>query len=1799
QFSAAQTPVVYQISPPSGIPGNLIDIHGKTIAGRYETLDFNVDYIDGPAILVAEGDGWTSLCSFADRRAGRIYPIQVEDGLGTLQCRVEGNHIGSHNVSFSVFNKGKSAIHKGAWLISAKQELFLYQTHSEIASVFPAGGSLGGGTDLTVTGDFFEEPVQVTAAGVPCKVKHVSPQQIRCTTEPVGKGRRLGAPQPGNRGLLFEVWDDASDLTEAGPGYRWQFVPNASSPVRFLSGTKKSFSSRLRGFFVAPQTNNYTFWIQADGQASLYLSLSQDPEHKVRITSLPAGNLEWSENWVKNWSEHWQPKSQKFELTAGSRYYLEALHHGKIPSHGMRVGVQIHNTWLNPHVVNNYYIERHEIRAHALRLPEVQVLTVSGTGWFSISWNNTLHRKIPTNATALQVQTAIEELLSIGCETEPTSAKILFQDGFEKEDMKDLYTTGHIVRGTEPFCGRFSVYRPSQLVKSSPSTLPRYDLTEYTHVCFAHKGPMRNILRILVSYTNFSLCSVKRNLTCLWDFNETDSKSWTFTCTDLWKRCVSHSTLLQDLRSNSPVFVHQIDLLNPLPRKETSRSFYLDEVIIADRAVTVSQRDPRPPWLDGRIVEAVSVVGSSPTYNVSWTVSGCGASLPLLSLRGALLGEGSKEYGHLCVSTEDVKVSVTIQRLQESSPPLGGTFRIHLADTVIPGVSVHISSHRLRKLLQDNVDNSTAPYFNTSDFIVTKDSNSCYESTWTLTWKTKTGDLPNVINVSAENLTGLKPTVSSRVVYDGGVFIEPIFGDMLATFNNKTQVVVVVNDVPANCSGSCSFQFSQELTPLVGDVEYSSDDGSQATVVISGAGFTEEKPALEVKVNNKTCHIIMLNQTTVVCQMERLPVGVYQVTLLVRPYGFALNDSTREGIFLRVDPKLVAIEPPTASEIGGLRVALKGTNLEGVNSVLFGSQPCPILEDDRNSTRIECKVPSRGTGEADVRVTLISGYQSTTVTSLFQYDPSLNPAVVSLSRNRSGLAGGQELQIGISQFATYRGSDIKVQIGNSWAQIQAQTDRGVNVMLPALSVGWYNVSVLINGIAITSNRVEPLIQYLSEIFSIEPCCGSFLGGTLLTISGVGFSQNPALVSVSMNRQTCTVTNLAEETVWCLTPPAANLSNKDSRDISVRVNVILSSQSLQHTLFARRTTTFSYQRALTPLVTVVEMEITDSSLLLSIQGINITGSVAKLGHSECELEFQRDNKSAMCYQCSLPLNSLEPGTFPVQVIQRQLGYARVTARLQALTIAPRITSIFPSQGSICGGILLTVSGIALKSRRNLVQVSLEGGYSCEIQNSDNDAISCIVLLGAHPLHYQWLTEASWTLNVTVTVNGISSVCLGDCTLHLHEQWTPLVDLVTWETNGTFTYVMIKGQRLAWPSDSPMVHVNNQAICKVTFWNETSINCQIDCIAPGEHNVSISNRKGGQACFRKASSVLTVLPQVYQFYPRNFSTNGGGLLTLAGSALKGKRMTSVFIDHRPCLVLSVTCVAIQCTMPPGNGTRTLSLQVDGISYYLGRISYNEEFTPAFLSLVATGLLLTMTVSRVTEADTIYVFVGDFACDSVTITGSTLQCSAPLLPVGEYHVLGLHVPKGWASSNLTFTSQLMVTAVHRNWGGLNGGAVYLRGTGFSPGKTLVTVCGTPCEMLGNTTTTDLSCLAPRLHASLAILCGLTHSSVDCREDRSTFIECDVQVTVGTYRQRGSASYLYVCEDSPPQDQLASCVVFPISPLALGDPKVERDEVLIYNSSCNITMETEAEMECEGANQPITAKITEIWKNWGQNTQ
>lgn len=165
--------------------------------------------------------------------------------------------------------------------------------------------------------------------------------------------------------------------------------------------------------------------------------------------------------------------------------------------------------------------------------------------------------------------------------------------------------------------------------------------------------------------------------------------------------------------------------------------FYVDEIIIADRNLTVFQADSGAVHPGGNLVESLSVEGSPPVYNVTIWSLGCSQELPLITA-SPVPTEGAEEGAGV--------IQVRTQRLQRISPPLGGDFCIRLSNKVIPGVPAHISAHNLQELLQNNVDDFTSRYLNASDFTVTEDRKSCYEHVWTLSWSTQIGDLPEFIS---------------------------------------------------------------------------------------------------------------------------------------------------------------------------------------------------------------------------------------------------------------------------------------------------------------------------------------------------------------------------------------------------------------------------------------------------------------------------------------------------------------------------------------------------------------------------------------------------------------------------------------------------------------------------------------------------------------------------------------------------------------------------------------------------------------------------------------------------------------------------------------------------------------------------------------------------------------------------------------------------------------------------------------------------------------------------------------------
>ncbi|XP_007934471.1 fibrocystin [Orycteropus afer afer] len=1778
KFSKAQTPVIYQVNPPSGVPGKLLHVYGWIITGRLETFDFDAEYIDSPLILEAQGDQWFTPCSLVNRQTASRYSIQEDHGLGTLKCRVEGNYIGSQNVSFSVFNKGKSIVHKDAWMISAKQELFLYQTYSEILSVFPETGSLGGRTDITITGDFFDNPAQVTIAGIPCDITHVSPKKMECTTRSPGKGTRLTAPQAGNRGLLFEVGDAAEglDLTEATSGYRWQIVPNASSPSGFWSKEGKPFRGKANILLMPTEDTKFALWAYKRAKA----------EQQMEVASIRVGTADWFDSWEENGNEEtWHRKSPKLELLGGVKYYLEAEHHGIGPSRGLRIGVQIHNTWLNPNVVNTYLREKHQIRVCAQRLPEIQMLNVSGRGNFFLTWDNTSSQPISTNATAHQIQTSIEELLAVKCKLEPLSASILLRLGFE-QGLQGFSSDGELTSVTEPFCGRFSLRQPGQLVLTPPAGQKGYRLDQYAHLCFAYKGYINDILKMNLTFT-IDFQSIVKNITCDWSPMETRPESWLFTCADLWETCMHPSGYLQPLLVNTSVLVHRIVLL---PQAQEMGSFYVDEIIITDTNLTVYQADSGTARPGGNLVESLSVLGSPPVYNVTFWSTGCGTELPLITA-SSLQDEGTDEGSEL--------VQVTTQRLQRASPPLGGRFRIQLSNTVISGIPVHISADHLRKLLQNSTDDVTSRYLNVSDLTVKEDQISCYEHVWTLSWSTQIGDLPIFIRVSDENLTGVSSAVTTRVLYDGGVFLGPIFGDMLVTTNQRTQVVVRVNDIPAHCSGSCSFQYLQGSTPQVHSAWYSLDNDINMLVYITGTGFSGDSQAFQITVNKTSCEVIFSNLTFVVCQMGMLSLGAHRILMLVRPSGLAINTSGG-GLFLHVEPLLDTVEPSRASEIGGLWATIHGSGLEGVSLVLFGSQSCAINVNTSNSQRIQCQVPPKVKDESVVNVTVIRGDHSAVLPAAFTYTASLNPTIVSLSRNRSSLAGGETLFIGMVLLENYTELEVKVHIQDSWAPLHVHTAQGLEVVLPPLPAGLHRISVSINGVSIHSQGIDLHIQYLTEVFAIEPCCGSLLGGTILSISGIGFSQDPALVWVLVGNQSCDIINLTETNIWCETLPAPLLPGTDILAIPASVQIWIGNVSFPSRPspgLMEKDFTFMYEAAATPVVTTLKAEIMNSSLQLYVEGNNIANSAILLGSLHCDLGAQSFRSNMSLLGCSFPLRDLEAGIYSLQVCQKQMGFANMSAVPQQLVVPPQITAILPTQGSACGGTVLTVKGLALSSRRRSVQVGLSSPFTCTVLGLSDQTVLCQVNLQGDP----W-PGASFVLNVTVLVNGLTSECHGNCTFFMHEETTPTVDTLTTNINGSLTAVLIKGQRFGTTAHELLVFVDNHIACNVTFFNASQVACQIGDLTPGLHYLSVFHKRNGYACLRNVSRHFYIFPQVFQYFPKTFSLHGGSLLTMEGIALRGQNTTSVYIGQQACLSLNISAELIQCIVPAGNGSVALEIEVDGHLYHVGVIGYSKDFTPELLSVSQTGDVLTFVVAQITGAEHIDIFIGMSPCVGVSGNHTIVQCSVPSLPAGEYRIRGYDCMRGWASSVLVFTPRVTITAVTENFGCLSGRLVHVVGAGFSPGNISAAVCGAPCQVLDNATVSAFSCLVLPLDVSLAFLCGMKAEEENCEASSHTYVQCDLTVAVGTERLPKSWPYLYICEEcSQFLFELDRWIEssFPSFSGLFISPKVERDEVLIYNSSCNITMETEAEMECETPNQPITAKITEIWKSWGQNTQ
>ena len=123
--------------------------------------------------------------------------------------------------------------------------------------------------------------------------------------------------------LTRETWNATGPLLSDVP---WHLAPATSDTVASAEDNDTGYAAntgeRLRGYFIAPSTGNYYFWIAASNAAELWISNDHEPVNKVLRATVagPAGTG------PRIWNAQPNQKSPWLSLVGGRKYYFEALH---------------------------------------------------------------------------------------------------------------------------------------------------------------------------------------------------------------------------------------------------------------------------------------------------------------------------------------------------------------------------------------------------------------------------------------------------------------------------------------------------------------------------------------------------------------------------------------------------------------------------------------------------------------------------------------------------------------------------------------------------------------------------------------------------------------------------------------------------------------------------------------------------------------------------------------------------------------------------------------------------------------------------------------------------------------------------------------------------------------------------------------------------------------------------------------------------------------------------------------------------------------------------------------------------------------------------------------------------------------------------------------------------------------------------------------------------------------------------------------------------------------------------------
>ena len=304
QFRKRYTPMLHDIVPSNVYLDQTLTYYINVMAANYnDVMADDADPVDFIKFSGTRND-YEGMFDASKRLNG--YRVD------TLQAKSGDQHPGNQ-VPEVRFRVGNAYLRESAKHCNfAGDDCWYVKTHPKIDSISAATGYKTGGQALTISGwglkgDSLDD-VEVIVDGVPCTVTSSTLEEITCVTGAADSVSIGGVSQPGSPGLTQKVKNTTP---------YWDLRTDESVDVaytRFLTNFESYYNAQYTdgvittGWFKAPETGNYRFYISCDDACELLLD-DLAPFSKDDYTA-PTLDQKAVRHWTGDWRNYQVPPEE-------------------------------------------------------------------------------------------------------------------------------------------------------------------------------------------------------------------------------------------------------------------------------------------------------------------------------------------------------------------------------------------------------------------------------------------------------------------------------------------------------------------------------------------------------------------------------------------------------------------------------------------------------------------------------------------------------------------------------------------------------------------------------------------------------------------------------------------------------------------------------------------------------------------------------------------------------------------------------------------------------------------------------------------------------------------------------------------------------------------------------------------------------------------------------------------------------------------------------------------------------------------------------------------------------------------------------------------------------------------------------------------------------------------------------------------------------------------------------------------------------------------------------------------------